>query len=755
MSGAAADNDYKVYDGDNISFVYTNNSGIAAGTYNAVAALASSAPSSNYAINTNAPAGSNGSKTWKISPKIVTVSWNHSSPYVYNKTARTVSASVTNLESGDTAVLTIVNTGAVENGRYLNHTATNAGLYRAKITAVSNSNYTITGASNLYLDWQIDKADISGITMNDRTVTYSGEEYAISVSGNLSQYGDIVSVSYSITPQGSSSNGAINAGSYTVSATLTNQNYNSLTLQASLVINKASLSLSWKDFANGSALSTDNNPYSVVYSKLRYGKTLTVSGIKSRSGTLDEVKLTISFSNVSGEGSSTGIFVSGIATQVNNASYNFYATYVGSYSATVSSSLSGQHSGNYSLSSTSRAWVINAKVIEIGWHTDSLSPAFDSNFVTVYNGQTRNIWALPLITGIEQGSAESGVYQGDIVEITYAGTISAKFAGSYSATASSSNPNYSIDASCKTRSWQINKKVISVSWRGGTEAVWNEENNKLYTTYNGNYHYIVADITNIEPGDTIGITYGGTLQAADVNGDYVTTITAISNSNYTITGASNLSKTWYLKKRVISVSWSGDTSYNYNGLYQGVNLILGNIVSGDDDMLVFYMPTQTAQQIEGISPDYITGSVLSSYGTSLTPANTSINDTFTATRAGGTAGSYVELAFKARGIGRYTITDIILADNPNYELDDAETSFTWSIGPKTIALLWSGNGQVVYNADEQGVTLSVTGIENGDKVYFNLTVTGELVTNSLSDPAKHIENNVTYYFRPKTPAFTA
>ena len=330
------------------------------------------------------------------------MSWNHSSPYVYNKTARTVSASVTNLESGDTAVLTIVNTGAVENGRYLNHTATNAGLYRAKITAVSNSNYTITGASNLYLDWQIDKADISGITMNDRTVTYSGEEYAISVSGNLSQYGDIVSVSYSITPQGSSSNGAINAGSYTVSATLTNQNYNSLTLQASLVINKASLSLSWKDFANGSALSTDNNPYSVVYSKLRYGKTLTVSGIKSRSGTLDEVKLTISFSNVSGEGSSTGIFVSGIATQVNNASYNFYATYVGSYSATVSSSLSGQHSGNYSLSSTSRAWVINAKVIEIGWHTDSLSPAFDSNFVTVYNGQTRNIWALPLITGIEQ-----------------------------------------------------------------------------------------------------------------------------------------------------------------------------------------------------------------------------------------------------------------------------------------------------------------------------------------------------------------
>ena len=32
VSGAAADNDYKVYDGDNISFVYTNNSGIAAGT---------------------------------------------------------------------------------------------------------------------------------------------------------------------------------------------------------------------------------------------------------------------------------------------------------------------------------------------------------------------------------------------------------------------------------------------------------------------------------------------------------------------------------------------------------------------------------------------------------------------------------------------------------------------------------------------------------------------------------------------------
>ncbi|NCA67687.1 MAG: hypothetical protein EOM87_06465, partial [Clostridia bacterium] len=190
-----------------------------------------SIPSNSYSISSGTK-----SQAWTINPKVVTVSWTHSSPYTYDKTAKTVSAAVSNLESGDSASLTITNTGALDGGRYLNHTATDAGLYKAVITAVSNSNYTVSGASGLTLNWQIDKATITGISMSNKTVTYNGAEHTITVSGTATQYSDTVTVVYSIDPAGSASNGAVNAGVYTVDATVTHGNYNNLSLSATLTI---------------------------------------------------------------------------------------------------------------------------------------------------------------------------------------------------------------------------------------------------------------------------------------------------------------------------------------------------------------------------------------------------------------------------------------------------------------------------------------------------------------------------------------
>lgn len=69
----------------------------------------------------------------------------------------------------------------------------------------------------------------TGVTFNDATFTYDGEAHSLEVSGDIP---DGTDVSYA-------NNGQTDAGTYEVTATLTNSAYNSLTLSATLTIEKA------------------------------------------------------------------------------------------------------------------------------------------------------------------------------------------------------------------------------------------------------------------------------------------------------------------------------------------------------------------------------------------------------------------------------------------------------------------------------------------------------------------------------------
>lgn len=71
--------------------------------------------------------------------------------------------------------------------------------------------------------------NFSGITFEDQTFTYDAAEHIILISGNLP---DNTYVSYT-------NNSATDAGTYNATATLTNEEYNTLTLTATLKINKA------------------------------------------------------------------------------------------------------------------------------------------------------------------------------------------------------------------------------------------------------------------------------------------------------------------------------------------------------------------------------------------------------------------------------------------------------------------------------------------------------------------------------------
>ena len=110
---------------------------------------------------------------------------------------------------------------------YENEKATNAGTYSATATLSGEGYKTKTLAASLV----INKATITGITFTGAESTYDGTEKSIAISGTLPEG---TSVSYTDAK-------ATNAGIYNAAATVSGSNYNTLTLNAQLKINKADI----------------------------------------------------------------------------------------------------------------------------------------------------------------------------------------------------------------------------------------------------------------------------------------------------------------------------------------------------------------------------------------------------------------------------------------------------------------------------------------------------------------------------------
>ena len=105
---------------------------------------------------------------------------------------------------------------------YTNSTNTNVGTYQATVT-LTNSNYR---TRTLNATWAIVRADFSGIVFNNATFIYDGAEKTIIVSGQLPAG---TNVAYT-------GNRRTEVGTSLAQATLTNPNYNTRTLNASLII---------------------------------------------------------------------------------------------------------------------------------------------------------------------------------------------------------------------------------------------------------------------------------------------------------------------------------------------------------------------------------------------------------------------------------------------------------------------------------------------------------------------------------------
>ena len=114
---------------------------------------------------------------------------------------------------------------------YTSNKATDAGTYNAKAVVSCDGYNTLTLNATL----TINKIDITGITFEGNTWDYDTTEHKIEINGELPEG---VTISYA---GGENKNTSTNSGSYEIVATMSGKNYNTLTLKASLVINKLTL----------------------------------------------------------------------------------------------------------------------------------------------------------------------------------------------------------------------------------------------------------------------------------------------------------------------------------------------------------------------------------------------------------------------------------------------------------------------------------------------------------------------------------
>ena len=141
--------------------------------------------------------------------------------------------------NGAPAGTTITYTGREEH--------TDAGTYDATAKLMKDGYNDKTLSATL----TINKANITGITFESQSITYDGQQHYLTITGTLPKNGDV---------QYTNNGPFVDAGVYSAKAVVKAPNYNDLSLNASLTINKANFSgIEFKD----AEFEYDGNPHSI------------------------------------------------------------------------------------------------------------------------------------------------------------------------------------------------------------------------------------------------------------------------------------------------------------------------------------------------------------------------------------------------------------------------------------------------------------------------------------------------------------
>ncbi|MGI6254876.1 MAG: S-layer homology domain-containing protein [Acutalibacter sp.] len=174
-----------------------------------------------------------------IAPRPVELTWSGETETSYDGSEHVVAAIITNLVSGDSCELT-----------YENCQKTDAGNYTAKVTALSNPNYTLDGGTNTTQEWQIRQVQgLASVTMANWTY---GEAPKVPVPVSDTNGTDHVTYHYTGTTSGNaaydSGDVPTDAGKYTVTATFeATTNHTEVSAAAEFSIAPKTITATWSE----------------------------------------------------------------------------------------------------------------------------------------------------------------------------------------------------------------------------------------------------------------------------------------------------------------------------------------------------------------------------------------------------------------------------------------------------------------------------------------------------------------------------
>ena len=187
--------------------------------------------------------------------------------------------------------------------------------------------------------------------------------------------------------------------------------------------------------------------------------------------------------------------------------------------------------------------------------------------------------------------------------------------------------------------------------------------------YDGQEHTVAATISNLVQGDSCELTYDGITQGTAV-GNYETTVTGLSNPNYTLEGGANTKLAWEI------ITATGNASVTIESWTYG-------------EPPKQPVPSSSTNGIDHVTYHY------------------------TGTTSGGVSYDSDTVPTDA---GKYTVTATFAA-TANHEAVTATADFT--IAERSIFATWSGLYWVYGQMAEAQVTLS--GVVEGDDVSVNIT----------------------------------
>ncbi|MGN1043099.1 MAG: YDG domain-containing protein, partial [Christensenellales bacterium] len=214
-----------IIDGDSVGITTSGTKGTDVGDYVSAVTSLTGADKDNYSL----PAVTE--RSWSIIKASITNLSISGATFTYNKGVNGLTVNTTMSQHG--VPLNVVYGGGTTKTAVTitgENAAINAGTYTITASVAETTNYNAWSASAVLT---IDKAVISGITMTGENVIYDKNPHVVSVSTTTTSLGDSVSVAYRITGTTSggidvdeTGNSAVNAGEYTVTATLTDENDN-------------------------------------------------------------------------------------------------------------------------------------------------------------------------------------------------------------------------------------------------------------------------------------------------------------------------------------------------------------------------------------------------------------------------------------------------------------------------------------------------------------------------------------------------